>query len=105
MADLREKVAKAIAKRNYPGGSEHDIEDMAEGFLLDADVAIAVLLEALDDELPDDITLFRVIRAAGRKDADKANAVLAILPKPAAMLATFREEQLGESASGDTLTP
>ncbi|TCM21490.1 hypothetical protein EDF56_101154 [Novosphingobium sp. PhB165] len=31
--------------------------------------------------LPDEIDLFRIIRAAGRKDADKARAVLAALSR------------------------
>lgn len=45
VGSLREEVARAIAERNWRKGSAEDIAEMAEGFLLDADAAIAVVIE------------------------------------------------------------
>lgn len=38
-----ERVARALAKRNYPSASDADIAEMAEGFTDDATAAIAAM--------------------------------------------------------------
>jgi hypothetical protein len=38
-----ERVARALAKRNYPSASDADIAEMAEGFTADATAAIAAM--------------------------------------------------------------
>lgn len=93
MSELREKVARAIAIRNYPSGTPSDIEDMAEGFMGDADAAIAAVLEAMQE--PSSHMLLAVYG-----DDDFWNEATATQLWQA-MLAAFREEQLGDSQAGD----
>lgn len=87
---LIEKVAKAIYEADDPwhaawpwpnpkDGHADKIRDIARA-------AIAETLKAVDGEMPDDIDLFRAIRSAGRKDRDKAKAVLALMPNFAAAI-------------------
>lgn len=44
---LREKVARGLCLRNYPSASEKDLEEMSDGFLSDADAAIAAVMGAM----------------------------------------------------------
>lgn len=52
MSELREKVARAIAQRNYSSATPRDLDEMAEGFSEDADAAIAAVLEAMQEPSP-----------------------------------------------------
>lgn len=88
--ELVEAVARAIYEADDPwhkawpwGQSRDGIEDKVRDI---ARAAIPVVLKAVADVLPDDLDLFRAIRGAGRKDRDKARAVLAILPNMSATI-------------------
>ncbi len=45
---MEERVARAIAGANYPGASESDIDEMWEGFSLEAEAAIKAMREPTD---------------------------------------------------------
>lgn len=86
--ELREQVALALlnsdrAMAGFPPVETRDNIPDSGGYLVNADAAIAAVLDAM----PDEIDLFRILRRAGRKDADKARAI-------DAMLAAFRAEAL-----------
>ncbi len=42
---MEERVARAIAGANYPGASQSDIDEMWEGFSLEAEAAIKAMRE------------------------------------------------------------
>ncbi len=41
--NMREKIARAMVTRNYPGASDTDIDQMWEGWTGDADAALSAL--------------------------------------------------------------
>lgn len=108
MSELREKVARAIAIRNYPSGTPSDIEDMAEGFMDDADAAIAAVLEAMQE--PSETMLAAVVNepthlygmdgrgAEYERDMKNAFAIDRLMKRQEwqAMLTAFRAEAMGE---------
>lgn len=47
--ELREIVMLAMARVNYPGGTDADIAEMADGWANEADAAIAVVLDAMEE--------------------------------------------------------
>ena len=74
MTDMREAIARAIVKANWPKFSESDIDEMWMGYLLEAEAALSLMqpeidrrvaeerakllerLRGLSDELEDDFT-------------------------------------------------
>jgi len=87
---LVEAVAKAIYEADDPWHAAwpwpNPKDDIASKIRDIAKAAIAETLKAIEREMPDDLDLFRTIRAAGRKDSDKAKAVLAMMPNFAAAI-------------------
>lgn len=59
---LRDEVAKAMIRRNFPSLSEADVAEMVDCWLPDAEAAIAIVLEraatmAENPAKPDDYTM------------------------------------------------
>ena len=91
-------VAKALALQDMASARRRGVDrDEPLRWTLfedDARTAVVATLEAIEQEMPDDLDLFRTIRAAGRKDSDKAKAVLAMMPNFAAAIKAVGEGAL-----------
>ena len=48
MTDMREAIARAIVKANWPKFSESDIDEMWMGYLLEAEAALSLMQPEID---------------------------------------------------------
>ena len=71
MTEVVERVARAIARYNHPGGSDADIDEMWDAWTGEATAAISAMIDA---ELPP-----HVVKAGGALSMVKGHQVLANL--------------------------